>query len=88
MMAGQGEFQATTQSGAVDGSHHRFATGFQRTHIGLQAVDHVFKLFGLFAGHCVQLIQVAAGKEAFLGGGNDNAFDIIQVAFDLVDGFG
>ena len=87
-MTRQRQFQSAAEGGAVNGRHNRFATGFQRPHIGFQAVDHGLEVFGLLAGDFVKLVQVAAGEEGFLGGGNNDAFDLVQVTFDLVDGVG
>ena len=83
VMARQADFQTTTEGRAIDGCHDGFAAGFEDAHLGFHAVDHVFKGTGVLPGYFVQLFQVTAGKEGFLGGGDNNAADIVEIAFNL-----
>ncbi len=87
MMAGQGQFQATAQGGAVDCRHHRLAQGFQLTQRpGDLGAEHGEKLFGVLWLHLDQLAEVAAGKKRFLGRGQNNAFDTVNFSLQALDG--
>ena len=87
MVTCEGDFETATQRSTVDCRDHGLTTGFQCPHLGLQAVDHAFKGFGVVAGNFVKFFQVATGKEGFLGRGNDDTANVFEVALNLIDGF-
>ncbi|MNV58539.1 hypothetical protein D3C71_1509200 [compost metagenome] len=88
MMAGQADFPAAAECRAVDRRNHRFAEGFQGAQLPLEGQHHVVEGFGFGLADLDQFIEVAAGKEGFLGRRDDHTGDVVLVAHQARDAVG
>ncbi len=85
VMAGQGDFQTTAQRGAVERRNDRLAQGFDDTQLALDLCHPGQKALGVFLFGFQQVTQVAAGKEGFLRGGDDDTGDVVLFLFQTLD---
>jgi hypothetical protein len=86
VVAGQADFPAAAQGGAVDRGHHRLAQGLQAAQLALDAQDHVVERLGVGLGDPDQLVEVAAGEEGLLRRGDDHAGDGLLLGLQARDG--
>jgi hypothetical protein len=73
-MAGQGDFQATAQRGAVQAGYNGLAQGFQSAQLAFSS-SRPFWSFQSVGRHvtCMDQVQVTTRKESLLGGSDDDA---------------
>ena len=88
VMARQADFPAAAQRRAVDRGDHRFAEGFQGAQLALEGQHHVVEGLGFGLADLDQFIEVAAGKEGFLGRGDDHAGDAVLFGHQAGDAGG
>ncbi len=76
MVAGERELETAAERGAVDGGDDGPAQRLQAPQLPLDVVDHRGEVRGVLGPHAAQPIEVAAGEERLLGGGDHDARDL------------
>ncbi|MND76712.1 hypothetical protein D3C80_683660 [compost metagenome] len=79
VMAGQADFPAAAQCGAIDRRDHRLAEGFQGAQLVLEAQHHVVEGLGLGFANLDQLVEIAASEKCLLGRGDNHTGDAVLV---------
>ncbi len=79
MMAHQAEFITAAQCAAVDGSYQGLTQRFKLAHLAFQRLDRGEECLSILGLNLHDLGQVAACKEGFFSGSDNNAFDTLGI---------
>ena len=85
VVAGQADLQAAAERRPVDRRHHRLAERLQAAQQRLAVADEPGHLLGVVLRGLAQVVQVAAGEERVLRGGDDHARDLVLGGLEAVD---
>ena len=87
VVAGERDLEAAAERGAVDRRDDRLAERLQPPQLRL-AVAHALRRTRRMCSRAaaLEVVEVAAGEEGLLGGGDDHAGDLVLLGLEPVDG--
>ncbi len=88
VVRGQADLQAAAERRAVDGGDDRLAQGLQAAQQRLALAHELRDLRGVLLARGAQVVEVPAGEERLLGGGDDDAGDRVLLGLQALDGRG